>query len=131
MDAAASVEQVETPGAGGDVTDAASDLTPLMVSARAGKLDELLKCIGAGASVFARDARGATALHHAAGAADAALLCQALLDRGARADTCDDEGRLPADMAIDSNVRELLTVALEGQYESDGYDSGVDDRPWH
>jgi hypothetical protein len=56
----------------------------------------------------------------------------ALAAAGAGADALDGEGRLPADVATNEAVRSLLTTALDGQFcESDGYDSGADDRPWH
>lgn len=122
----------------GSISPAAADRMPVTASAQSGMLDTFLQCLGSDASewemhqcVIARDASGATVLHWAAIGGDLQV-CQALLDNGARADALDGEGRLPADVATNEAVRSLLTTALDGQFcESDGYDSGADDRPWH
>jgi len=122
----------------GIISPAAADRMPVTASAQSGMLDKFLQCLGSDASewemhqcVIARDASGATVLHWAAIGGDLQV-CQALLDNGARADALDGEGRLPADVATNEAVRSLLTTALDGQFcESDGYDSGADDRPWH
>ena len=126
-----------TPQAG-SISPAAADRMPVTASAQSGMLDNFLHCLGSDASewemhqcVTARDDSGATVLHWAAIGGDLQV-CQALLENGARADALDGEGRLPADVATNEAVRSLLTTALDGQfYESDGYDSGADDRPWH
>ena len=122
----------------GSISPAAADRMPVTASAQSGVLDKFLQCLGSDASewemhqcVIARDASGATVLHWAAIDGDLQA-CQALLDNGAQADALDGEGRLPADVATNEAVRSLLTTALDGQFcESDGYDSGADDRPWH
>ena len=105
----------------------------LMAAAQAGQLDELRGLLEGGASVYTRDANGASALH-AAAAGGQLHVAQALLAAGARADARDNDGAVPADVAASGELRELLAAALDEQYEEwseKSYDSAQDDRPWH
>ena len=115
-----------------DATDE-TGLTPLMAAAHAGQLDAVSELLQAAASVYTRDQTGATALHAEHGAV-ASMWHRSCIQAGARSDARDEEGNLPVDVAEDAALRDMLSAALDEQYEhwsEKSYDSAQDDRPWH
>lgn len=83
----------------------AKGLTPLMQLLRLRRFDEALRRLDPSSDLTARDAEGATALHHAA-AAGATRVVEALLDAGAGSDP-----RIP-------EVRPLMAAASGGHAET-------------
>jgi len=84
---------------GADVDDNTERDTPLTLAAKSGRLDMVKLLVGAGADVNARGHAGRTALHEAASYYHVSTV-EALLASGANANLLDDDGTLPADLAI-------------------------------
>ncbi len=87
--------------------------TPLMMAAKAGKVDICQRLLAAGARVDAQDEYGATALHHAAVGGDLATVAL-LLESGADPLTETPMGRTAADIAAllhQERISDLLASA--------------------
>lgn len=87
-------------------------MTPLMIASRSGLQDRVEILLEHGAQVGLQDARGATALHHAAGAGHEAA-ARKLIESGAALDVSDAEGWTPLMHAAAEGHKELVELLLD------------------
>jgi ankyrin repeat protein len=91
--------------------DEPTDVTALLIAARAFDHDAALALVGQGADVDAAEADGTTALHWAAAAGDDALVA-ALLEAGGDPDAANRYGFTPLHAAADGGFAEAVTALL-------------------
>lgn len=88
------------------------ELTPLHYAAMAGRLDDVLTLLQAGADIEARDRDGNTPLHEAA-RCNSTQVALALLQHGAQIHACDNEGSTPLHLAAYHGSLDVARALLQ------------------
>lgn len=111
----ASVKSIGVLAAAGADIDARDDsgMTALQYAAKEGRSDIVTELLTHSASVYAKDNKGRTPLHHAAMSQKGEAAIDALLAYGAPVSARDDEGRTPKELGLEMRENSRYRSALD------------------